>query len=209
MKAIQKYTIKTLIFGLSLSASLILAISIYLIGFVNGKNGGLSENLSNLINNQEISSKTEEDVQTPKPTVKATNKPVAQTQIAWGGPQLWAEVNKRRVEFGVSGLSQKDELCTIASIRLNQLLDKGDLDGHEGFSKLPEERPDLKWIFDKYNLSEFLVAGATSAKNAVELWENSLGHKKLLSGGEYVWGYHLRYKRFPRSIHDVTSYILW
>lgn len=107
---------------------------------------------------------------------------------AWGGPDLWEEVNKRRTELGVAPLSTKSELCTIASIRLNELLDLNTLDGHEGFSNMSERREDLKWIFEKYNLTEFLVAGADSPTDAVSLWENTLGHKKLLTGGEYVWG---------------------
>lgn len=116
----------------------------------------------------------------PLPTPKAYPK--------WGGPELWEVVNKRRVEFGVNPMSIREELCTIASIRLNQLLGIGKLDGHEGFGKLPEERADVKWIFEKYTLSEFLVSGAKSPTDAVSLWENTLGHKKLLSGGEYSWG---------------------
>lgn len=119
---------------------------------------------------------------TPKPA------PVAKTYPKWGGPELWEVVNKRRVEFGVNPMSLREELCTIASIRLNQLLELGKLDGHEGFGKLPEERADVKWIFEKYTLSEFLVSGAKNPTDAVSLWENTLGHKKLLSGGEYSWG---------------------
>lgn len=110
------------------------------------------------------------------------------TRPTWGGPELWEVVNKRRIELGVNPLSTKSELCTIAAIRLNELLEKGKLDGHEGFSNMPERRPDLKWIFDKYDLSEFLLSGAKTPQEAVSLWENTLGHKKLLSAGEYVWG---------------------
>ena len=106
----------------------------------------------------------------------------------WGGPDLWEAVNKRRTEFGVNPLSTKSEVCTIASIRLNELLDLGTLDGHEGFSNMSERREDLSWVFEKFNLTEFLVAGAESPEDAVSLWENTLGHKKLRSGGEYVWG---------------------
>ncbi len=128
----------------------------------------------------------------PTPTIttpkQITPAPRKLTTPSWGGPELWEEVNKRRVELGVNPLSTRNELCTIASIRLNELLLLGTLDGHEGFSNLPERRPDLKWIFEKYTISEFLVAGAKSAKEAVSLWENTLGHKQLLSGGEYVWG---------------------
>jgi len=110
-------------------------------------------------------------------------------QVSWGGPELWAAVNKRRTELGVNPLSQKDELCTIASIRLNELLDLGKLDGHVGFSNLEERRADLKWIFDKYsNMAEFLAVGGKTPEETVSLWENTLGHKKLLTGGEYVWG---------------------
>jgi uncharacterized protein YkwD len=108
--------------------------------------------------------------------------------ITWTGPELWAAVNRRRREFGVNELASKSELCTIASIRLNELLDLGELDGHEGFSNLAERREDLAWIFEKYTVSEFLLSGATSPQEAVSLWENTLGHKKLLTGGEYVWG---------------------
>ncbi|OGM11897.1 hypothetical protein A2Z22_01545 [Candidatus Woesebacteria bacterium RBG_16_34_12] len=118
-----------------------------------------------------------------------TSKPNFIRDVNWGGPDLWEAVNKRRQEFGVNPLKQADELCTVASLRLNELLELGKLDGHEGFSNLEERRQDLSWIFEKYsNLAEFLLAGADSASEAVSLWENTLGHKQLLTGGEYVWG---------------------
>jgi uncharacterized protein YkwD len=118
----------------------------------------------------------------PKPTTQPRPSTV------FSGPSVWAEVNKKRQSYGVSTLAQRDELCTIASIRLNELLDLGNLDGHSGFANLSDRRPDLKWIFEKYNISEFLLMGARSSVDAVEMWENTLGHKKLLTGGEYVWG---------------------
>jgi len=128
-------------------------------------------------------------VQVPVPAAtEPTGQQTYQREVDWGGPDLWEAVNKRRQENGVNALVNKGELCTIASIRLNELLDLGKLDGHEGFGKLAEEREDLKWIFEKYTISEFLVAGASSPEHAVELWENTLGHSKLLRGGEYVWG---------------------
>jgi uncharacterized protein YkwD len=132
-----------------------------------------------------VTSISKGEIPTPVATPKRT---VISKPPSWGGPQLWEVVNKRRVEFGVNPLKERDELCTIASIRLNQLLELGKLDGHVGFSNMPTTRPDLKWIFDKYNISEFLVLGATSPEEAVALWENTLGHKKLLSGGEYSFG---------------------
>lgn len=124
----------------------------------------------------------------PQPTpVTIFIKPQVKTPT-WSGPELWEAVNQRRKQNGVNPLVNEAEVCTIAAIRLNQLLELGNLDGHEGFSKLPEERPDLRPIFEKYTLTEFLVSGAQSPEEAVSSWENTLGHKKLLTGGEYVWG---------------------
>ena len=60
--------------------------------------------------------------------------------------------------MGVNPLKQKDELCTIAAIRLSQIIDLGKLDGHNGFEPTLN-RSDLKWISEKYNISEFLVSG--------------------------------------------------
>lgn len=105
----------------------------------------------------------------------------------WGGPDLWEAVNKRRLERGVGSLTRKDELCTIASIRLNQLLELNKLDGHAGFSPVLK-RDDLKWISEKYNLSEYLAQGYNTPLETVNAWEGTLGHKSLLQGGEYVWG---------------------
>ncbi|MFH1792532.1 MAG: hypothetical protein ABH819_02690 [Patescibacteria group bacterium] len=128
---------------------------------------------------------------TPKtdvnPQVKATKTPVIK-KISWGGPELWEEVNNRRVLNGVNPLGKKDELCTIAAIRLNELRELGKLDGHEGFSQLSEKRTDLKWIFEKYNLAEFLIVGYDTPKETVDAWEHTLGHKSLVAGGEWVWG---------------------
>jgi uncharacterized protein YkwD len=112
-------------------------------------------------------------------------KPVKIT--TWGGPELWDVVNNKRVEFGVGKLNKKDELCTIASIRLNQLLELNKLDGHAGFQPVLD-RSDLKWISEKYNISEYLASGFATPSETVKGWESTLGHKSLLSGGEYVWG---------------------
>lgn len=108
-------------------------------------------------------------------------------RVTWGGPELWEAVNKRRTERGVSALSAKEELCTIASIRLNQLLELGKLDGHAGF--VPTlDRADLRWIKDRYDISEFLISGYPTPLAAVDAWEHTLGHKDLLAGGQFVWG---------------------
>lgn len=105
----------------------------------------------------------------------------------WTGPELFEAVNNRRVELGVNPLANNTDLCTIASLRLNELLELGKLDAHEGFLKL-SEREEYQRIFQKYNVFEFLLSGADTAQEAVSLWENTQGHSKLLTGGEYVWG---------------------
>ena len=126
-----------------------------------------------------------------KPVAKQAVYPTPQkqsySQVAWGGPELWTSVNKRRVELGVNALKQRDELCTIAAIRLNQLLDLGNLDGHTGF--VPTlERDDLKWINQKYTVNEFLIVGYPTPEEAVKGWEHTLGHRSLLAGGEHAFG---------------------
>lgn len=125
----------------------------------------------------------------PKPAIASpTTKRITQN-VTWGGVELWEAVNNKRVAYGVNPLKKADELCTIASIRLNELLELGKLDGHEGFGDMTERRPDLKWIFDKYStVAEFLAYGGQTPTETVELWDNTLGHKKLLDGGEFVWG---------------------
>ena len=125
----------------------------------------------------------------PKPPQITPQKTTYGLNVSWGGPDLWQVVNKKRQEYGVNPLSIREELCTIASIRLNELLELGKLDGHEGFTNMTQRRSDLKWIFDKYGaLAEFLAVGGKTPQETVSLWENTMGHRQLLSGGEYVWG---------------------
>lgn len=167
---------------------------IFFVGYMYGFGKGVDEvrrQIETISEGAQVSS-IEPNAETPTPTpqvIVITPSPRPRITIPnWSGPELWEAVNKRRQQLGVNTMANESALCTIASIRLNELLDKGELDGHEGFSTLADRRPDLKWIFEKYNISEFLVSGAESAQEAVDLWENTLGHKKLLTGGEYVWG---------------------
>jgi len=177
-----------------LTTSLIFLISvgtaIYFIGFIRGFN--LSEQyIESYLVSFKKSVTTTPIVTfspTPSPNPQAT-KSILKNWVDWGGPELWEMVNKKRVEYGVNQLESRTELCTIASIRLNELLELGKLDNHEGFSNMPQRRPDLKWIFEKYSvIAEFLAVGGKTPGETVSLWDNTLGHKKLLSGGEYVWG---------------------
>lgn len=175
---------KVFLFTLALVLFFVSLGSFYLLGFVQGY--GLRDKDSEQ-NFSVFPSPTLTD--SPLPTKSEIQKAIAYPVADWGGPDLWAEVNKRRQELGVNSLTQRDELCTIASIRLNELLELGKLDGHQGFSTMQESRPDLRWIFEKYStIAEFLAVGGRTSEETVSLWENTLGHKKLLTGGEYVWG---------------------
>lgn len=166
-------------------------IGTYRLGFTAGFGAGQSEAETDSLTFKNLPFL---NIKTPLPT--STSEPISsQNQssnlviASWGGPDLWSAVNERRIELGVNPLSQALELCTIASIRLNELLELGKLDSHEGFSNMPERRSDLKWIFDKYStVAEFLALGGKTPEETVSLWENTLGHRKLLDGGEYVWG---------------------
>ena len=171
----------------TISAVLVLFLfTTYIVGFSQGFSGGFNEGVR--ASQEQINEIFSEESTAEVVNIQRTPTPILQISPSWGGPDLWEAVNKRRQELGVHGLANQSELCTIASIRLNELLELGKLDAHEGFSNLTERRPDLEWIFDKYNITEFLIQGAESPENAVDLWENTLGHKKLLTGGEYVWG---------------------
>ena len=120
---------------------------------------------------------------TAEPALKV---PKQALQINYSGPELWEAVNKSRIEHGVAPLSQRDILCTISAIRLAQIRELGKLDGHDGF----------QGVYDKYKdrsdmpnaVAEFLISGYPTAEQAVAGWLDTLGHKKLITVGEYVWG---------------------
>lgn len=141
----------------------------------------LTEEFQNVLNNLNKPTATPPNSATHNPQPNTRNLPPSYT-----GPQLWEAINTARLEHGVSALVQKDILCTIAAIRLNQILELGKLDGHDGFAP----------TYDKYkndpkmpvNVSEFLISGYPTPNQAVEAWLDTLGHKKLITGGEYVWG---------------------
>jgi hypothetical protein len=188
---------KTIILSISVSLFILLGQGLFKLGYSIGFSEGqvdAGEYYESLLAEVELNLTVEESLpktanlestDIPAPAEKANTFAV----VDWGGPELWEEVNERRQEFGVNPLSSKDELCTIASIRLNELLKLNELDAHEGFSNMRDRRPDLGWIFDNYStVAEFLAMGGSSAEETVSLWENTLGHKKLLTGGEYVWG---------------------
>jgi uncharacterized protein YkwD len=189
-----KLVMKTFLAVFALVLFLSSLVGVYFLGMVNGYKLAsedaeveISMLVDEFIKQQELLPKPILPSSTPRPTYTPPTK--APTKVSWGGPELWEAVNKRRQEFGVNPLSQKNELCTIASIRLNELLDLGDLDNHAGFTRLQEEREDVQAIFNNYStVAEFLALGGQTPEETVSMWENTLGHRLLLTGGEYVWG---------------------
>jgi len=184
--------IKTILTSGVFVLSVLLAISVYRLAYLKGYLNGQKDTEEYLIEMYTRKDATSyiirEGTAVPTIAITPTVKKVAQG-VSWGGVELWQEVNKKRVEYGVNPLRKSDDLCTIASIRLNELLELGKLDGQEGFGNMSQERPDLKWIFDKYStVAEFLAYGGLTPLETVGLWDNTLGHKKLLNGGEFVWG---------------------
>ncbi|OGM25082.1 hypothetical protein A2962_02140 [Candidatus Woesebacteria bacterium RIFCSPLOWO2_01_FULL_39_61] len=168
----------------------LILVLVYVLGLVSGYDIGQNDTEKYFLSlvNQKSLNPTPTITREVFPTQALTPKPT-KLNVSWGGPELWEAVNAKRVELGVNPLKTRSELCTVASIRLNELLELGKLDNHEGFSNLPERRPDLKWIFDDYStIAEFLAVGGKTPEETVSLWLNALGHRKLLDGGEYVWG---------------------
>lgn len=163
---------------------------IYFLGLIRGYQQATVDAEAKLASYaQDLAKITPTKTMSPTPIPLPTRTRIVSPSVTWGGPELWKAVNERRIELGVNPLQQRDELCTIASIRLNELLELGKLDAHEGFGTLRESRPDLEWIFEKYAaIAEFLAVGGETPEETVDLWQNTLGHKKLLEGGEYVWG---------------------
>lgn len=189
MRRIVEIIVSVFISVFSITAVLSAIVISYLIGFKQGyavSEGVYQTTFVDWINR--LNKMRSEPTVVYQPTSLPQTEVEAPRSVSWGGPELWEAVNKARVENGVNPLKQADELCTITSIRLNELLELGKLDGHEGFSNLAERRTDLKWIFEKYNLAEFLASGGETPQETIDLWMNTLAHKKLLTGGEYSFG---------------------
>lgn len=166
--------------------------SLYRIGYERGK----SETQAPIKQPQVLSVELYQATRTPTPQMIVPSSITGKTGVnsyenrfRWTGPDLWNSINKSRLNNNVEQLIVKEDLCTIASVRLNQLLNKGDLDGHSGFNNLSVERPDLYSIISRYKtVAEFLARGGETSDETVGLWENTMGHKKLLTSKEYLYG---------------------
>jgi len=102
------------------------------------------------------------------------------------GVELWQEVQKYRRQHGVPEFKQDNVLCTIASIRVNQLLTLNALDNHDGFSPLVEKFQKNGQL-THHNVAENILSGYPTAKEAVDGWDSSPGHQSLLQDGAYIY----------------------
>jgi len=126
---------------------------------------------------------TPNTLSTLTPTPVNRSRSITPTTL-FSGPELWEAINSSRTQNGVNPLKSLDIFCTVASIRLNQQLSLGTLDNHTGFESTLKQVP----ATEKYNVAEFLVYTKGTANDAVNLWLNTLGHRQLLTGGEYIYG---------------------
>lgn len=126
----------------------------------------------------------------PTATITPSRVPTPKPVVHFTGPQLFDAVNQKRREYGVNPLGHNDDLCSLASFRLNQLLPANSLDNHKGFVDLANDpNSPFAWLFDKYNIAEFLVLIPDGpAQDAVAAWDDTLGHRILLNGGQYTIG---------------------
>lgn len=119
---------------------------------------------------------------------KATtkNNPKDNPSISYTGADLWLEIQKYRKTKGVPEFRQDNTLCTLTSIRVNQLIKINSLDDHKGFEPLVNQyRLENKLSFG--NLGENILMGYPTANEAVKAWDGSLGHRALMADGSYVW----------------------
>jgi uncharacterized protein YkwD len=129
---------------------------------------------------------------TPQQTYVPASPPSRQTpnQSGYTGDALMQAVNKYRREHGVPELQLHSGLCQLASRRLGELINLGDLDNHTGFEA----------YFNQYeisdisgpslsNVAENLASGYNSAWEAVMGWDSSPPHRTfLLADGSYKYG---------------------
>lgn len=100
------------------------------------------------------------------------------------GQDLWQAVQNYRKAHSLPTFEQSNELCTVASIRVNELLQLGRLDNHDGFQKRADEffERNKGWT----SINENIASGYDTAVQTVEWgWDQSLGHQALIQSREY------------------------
>jgi uncharacterized protein YkwD len=125
---------------------------------------------------------------TATPTPAETKKPTpTPSPISYyTGAELWQEVQQYRREHGIPEFKQDNVLCTITSIRVNQLLTLNALDDHNGFSPSIERFRENGQLTHN-NVAENILSGYPTATEAIKGWDSSLGHQSLMLDGSYVY----------------------
>jgi len=138
---------------------------------------------------------------TPKPTPTKkptpipptpTKKPTHTTTTTGSAPSpsdgLTQEVNAYRSAHGKGSLHTDQLLCSVASKRVNELIQRGSLDSHEGFQKYTEQ---IKQQFNKWWETIFYGSKSISPRDVVTIyWNGSQGHKDaLLSDATHGCGF--------------------
>ncbi len=122
---------------------------------------------------------------TPFNSVVASPAPRATAATpTFTGQDLWQAVQNYRQAHNLPLFTQNNELCTVASIRVNELLELGKLDNHAGF------QPQVDAFFAAHpnwrDINENLAAGYQTAVQTVEWgWDQSLGHQALIQSREF------------------------
>jgi len=131
-----------------------------------------------------------------KPVASKISKPVVKKkqQVSaseyYSGEDLMQAVNKYRREHGVPELQLHSGLCQLASRRLGEIIDRGELDNHAGFESYFKDRDvsDLNGPAIS-NVAENLASGYSTAWDVVMGWDSSPPHRRfLLSDGSYKYG---------------------
>lgn len=109
---------------------------------------------------------------------------VSEQPPSYTGEDLWQAVQNYRRAQNLPEFTQSNELCTVASIRVNELLELGKLDNHDGFDARSEQffERNPTWT----SINENLASGYQTAVQVVEWgWDQSLGHKALIQSREF------------------------
>lgn len=125
-----------------------------------------------------LSSSFSSTVASPPPQAPSGSRPT------FTGQDLWAAVQNYRQAHNLPLFSLSTELCTVASIRVNQLLELGKLDNHAGFQPLADQffKDNTGWSA----INENIAAGYQTAVQTVEWgWDQSLGHQALIQSREF------------------------
>lgn len=118
----------------------------------------------------------------PQPLIQTNTQ--KSSRPTFTGQDLWKAVQNYRNSHSLPAFEQSNELCTVASIRVNELLELGKLDNHDGFKRRSDEffERNPGWT----SINENIAAGYQTAVQTVEWgWDQSLGHQALIQSREF------------------------